>query len=63
MMATCSLKISRTAYAAAPCHIPENHNPQLHHSENPKTHVSISLIKCYTTARNLLLRKQKDDVE
>jgi len=43
MMATCSLKTSPPAYAAASCHTPENHNPRLHHCENPQTHISISL--------------------
>lgn len=62
MMATCSLKTQRTAYAAVPCHTQENHNPQLHHRENPQTHVSISLPKkCYMTTHHLLLRKQRED--
>jgi hypothetical protein len=62
MMATYSLKTLKTAYSAAPCHTPENNNPQLHHRENPQTYVSISLQKkCYRTAHHLLLRKQRED--
>jgi len=60
MMATCSLKTLQTAYSAAPCHTPENNNPQLHHHENPQTYVSISLQKNATGLHTTCYSESKE---